>query len=410
MHVALISEHASPLATPGGIGFGSQSIQVAELADALADQGHQVRVYTRRDAGDLPETVRLRDGVQLRHVPAGPAEPLSREALLPHLADFSGWLVDHWRRSRWTPDVIHAHYWTSGLAALTAGRRTGVPVVQSYHDLGVTARRHRVVGTGDPVTGEVDPPRRIGYERVLGRGADLIVAQGQEEVRELIHLGVPRSRMTVVPPGVDQEGFAPEGPVATRHPDRPRVLSVGRLIERKGFQDLVRAMRIVPEAECVVVGAPAAGSLDADPFAERLRRLADSCGVADRVRLVGPVPRAELASWYRSADLVVAAPWYEPFARTSLEAMACGVPVVGTAVGGLADTVVDGLTGDLVPPRDPRALGTAVRRLLREPVRRFSYASAALDRVRNMYSWQRAADRLTTAYAGLLRRPVVAVA
>ncbi|MDI5943895.1 glycosyltransferase, partial [Micromonospora sp. DH15] len=156
--------------------------------------------------------------------------------------------------------------------------------------------------------------------------------------------------MALVPAGVNERIFRPDGPVAPRDPARPRVLTVGRLAERMGLQEVVRAMPAVPDAECVIVGGPPAGLLPADGFARRLTALAESCGGADRVRLVGAVPRAELAAWYRSADVLVAASWHEPFGVTPLEGMACGVPVIGTDVGGIADTVVDGLTGDLVPP------------------------------------------------------------
>lgn len=405
MRIAMISEHASPLAVLGGEDAGGQNTHVAELSAALSAAGHEVRVYTRRDSVDLPVTVRSVDGFEVVHVPAGPAEPVAKDALLPHMKEFSRWLVDRWRVGDWVPEVVHAHFWMSGLAAITAGRRTGVPIVQTYHALGTVKRRHQ--GAQD-----TSPARRLGYERALGRAVDRVIAQSQDEVRELVQMGVPRSRMTVIPSGVNLSTFAPLGPAAERDRTRPRLLTVGRLVERKGFQEVIRAMPLVPDAECVVVGGPPIGLLDADPHACRLQALAESSGVADRVRLVGAVPREEMGRWYRSADVLVAAPWYEPFGLTPLEAMACGVPVIGTAVGGITDTVVDGLTGDLVPPRDPRALGTTVRRLLGDRIRRFAYATAALDRARQCYSWSATAERLVEVYSsvGAVRRPTRVVA
>ncbi|TDC30938.1 glycosyltransferase [Micromonospora sp. KC213] len=405
MRIAMISEHASPLAVLGGEDAGGQNTHVAELAAALAAAGHDVRVYTRRDAVDLPVTVRAPGGYEVVHVPAGPAEPVAKDELLPHMKEFSAWLAQRWRGGDWTPEVVHAHFWMSGLAALTAGRQTGVPVVQTYHALGTVKKRHQGVQ-------DTSPARRIGYERELGRAVDRVIAQCQDEVGELVRLGVPRSRMTVIPSGVNLTTFAPLGPAAEREPDRPRVLTVGRLVERKGFQTVIRAMELVPRAECVIVGGPPAGLLEADPYARRLRALAESCGVADRVRLVGAVPREEMGRWYRSADVLVAAPWYEPFGLTPLEAMACGVPVIGTAVGGIKDTVVDGVTGDLVPARDPRALGIAVQRLLDDRIRRFGYATAALRRARRSYSWASAAERIAELYGEVaaVRRPSRVVA
>ncbi|MEV4478355.1 glycosyltransferase [Micromonospora coxensis] len=392
MRIAMISEHASPLAVLGEEDAGGQNTHVAELAAALVGEGHDVRVYTRRDSSELPDVVDASAGYQVRHVPAGPAVRVPKDDLLPYMGEFGRWLADQWRHGDWRPDVAHAHFWMSGLATLHAGRRTNTPVVLTYHALGTVKRRHQ--GTKD-----TSPPGRIGYERALGRAADRVIVQCQDEVGELVRLGVPRAKMALVPSGVNEQMFRPDGPVAPRDPARHRILTVGRMVERKGFQDVIRALPAVPDAECVVVGGPPAELLPADGFARRLTALAESCGVADRVKLLGAVPREEMGAWYRSADVLVAAPWYEPFGLTPLEGMACGVPVIGTNVGGIADTVVDGLTGDLVPPRDPRALGAALRRLFADKVRRFAYATAALDRIRSRYSWKRCAEQLGAVYA-----------
>ncbi|MDT5042421.1 MAG: D-inositol-3-phosphate glycosyltransferase [Actinoplanes sp.] len=387
MRIAMISEHASPL------GSGVQESHVAELSGALAAEGHEVRVYTRRDDPALAEVVALREGVQVVHVPAGPARPVPRHLFLPYVGEFAQWLGMAWRDGDWKPTVAHAHFWTSGLAAVTAARQVGIPVVQSFHELGEYVR----TGPG---------PSRAGYERALGRAVDQVVVQSQDEVRGLVRIGVPRTQLTLVPAGVDSDRFSPEGPSVARDPQRPRILSVGRLVERKGFGDVIQAMRYVPDAEYVVVGGPSAEQLRVDPQAKRLRAMAEHFKVADRVRLVGRVPAGDLPGWYRSADLLVAAPWSEQFELSPLEAMACGVPIIGTTAGGLSETVVDGLTGDLVPARDPRALGGALRRLINDKVRRFTYATAALDRARQAYSWKRVAAQVGAVYstvAGLRR-------
>jgi glycosyltransferase involved in cell wall biosynthesis len=378
-----------------------QTVHVAELAHALARGGHDVRLYTRRDRPDPPDPAPA--AVDVVRVPAGPPQALSQDALLPHMGAFGQWLADTWLAGTWVPDVVHAHFWTSGLAALTARRRSDVPVVLTYHGLGVVERRHQ----GEP---DSSPAGRIGYERILGQRADRVVAQSQDEVRELVEAGVPRRRIVVVPSGVDHRHFAPDGPFVPRDADRPRVLAVGRFVARKGFREIVRAMRRVPDAELVIVGGPPSGGLRADPFARHLRELADTCGIGDRLRLVGAVPRADLPSWYRSGDVLVAAPWHEPVGPVPLEAMACGVPVIGAAVGGLVDTIVDGVCGDLVPPRDPRALGAAIRDLLDDPVRRLSYSAGAVDRARSVYSWESTADRLSAVYAAVQPRTTRVVA
>jgi D-inositol-3-phosphate glycosyltransferase len=394
MRIAMISEHASPLAALGGADAGGQNAHVAALSTALAAQGHEVRVYTRRDDPDLPAVTAL-GAVEVVHVPAGPAVAVPKDELLPYMGEFATWLTAEWRTG-WLPDVAHAHFWMSGLAALRAGRACGVPLVQTFHALGSVKRRHQ--GAAD-----TSPARRVAYERQLGRSADTVVVQCQDEIRELGLLGVPRSRMALVPSGVDTDRFRPAGPAEPRG-SRPRILTVGRLVERKGFEDIIRALPAVPGAECVVVGgAPGARPAD-DPYACRLRELAGRCRVAHRVRLVGAVPAPDMPRWYRSADVLAAAPWYEPFGLTPLEAMACGVPVVATAVGGLTDTVLDGVTGDLVPPRDPRALGAALRRLLADEVRRFAYGAAAVERAGQSYSWRRVATQLAAVYAAVAER------
>ncbi|MEU4620824.1 glycosyltransferase [Actinoplanes sp. NPDC023801] len=391
MRIAMISEHASPLAALGGVDAGGQNAHVAELAAALAGHGHQVRVYTRRDSPALPEVVPMADGVDVVNVPAGPAGALPKDELLPYMGAFGEWMAADWR-DVWKPDVAHAHFWMSGLAAVAAGDACRVPVVQTFHALGSVKRRYQ--GSAD-----TSPPERIGYERRLGQTVDRVIVQCRDEIGELLRLGVPRSRMALVPSGVNTERFCQRGPVVARTPGRARIMTVARLVERKGIEDAIRAMPGVPGAELVVVGGPPVDRLHADPYARRLLALAERCRVADRVTLAGAVPAHEMPAWYRSADVLAATPWYEPFGLTPLEAMACGVPVVATEVGGLTDTVVDGITGDLVPPRDPRALAAALRRLTGDEVRRFSYAAAAADRAVSSYSWPRIAERLASVYA-----------
>lgn len=397
MQIALISAHASPQAPSGTVDGGGQSAHVAELAAALGRQGHGVRIYTRRAHPDAAAYVTLPGGVTLAHLPAGPAEPAGKHALLPYLGQFQDELARHWREHG-PPDVAHAHYWTSGLAALGAGRQHRVPAVLTCHGLGLLHRRHH--GDGDP-----SPAGRIGYERLLGRTVEQLIAQCSDERSELLRMGVPRSRIALIPSGVDGELFHPDGPAVGRSSGRPRVLAVGRLAARKGHADLVRALARVPEAELVVVGGPSAAQLSGDPAAVEFAELAEAYHVADRIRLVGHVPRSELPRWYRSADVLACAAWHEPFGRVALEAMACGVPVVATAVGGHADAVVDGVTGTLTPPRDPRALASAVRSLLRDPLRRLAYASAAADRARQRFAWQRSASELAAVYATAANSP-----
>ncbi|WP_203900574.1 glycosyltransferase [Virgisporangium aliadipatigenens] len=394
MRIAMVSEHASPLATLGGVDAGGQNTHVAELARAVAARGHEVRVYTRREDRTAPSEVDFAPGVVVEHVPAGPPRVLPKDDLLPFMGDFGRWLEKRWSDGDFRPDVVHAHFWMSGLAALTATAGARVPVVVTFHALGTVKRRYQ--GAKD-----TSPEGRVGLERTLGRLADRVIAQCADEVDELARMGIARNNIVVAPSGVDTETFSPAGPTMPRREGLRRVLSVGRLVERKGYDDLIRALRRVPDTELVIAGGPPAEKLDGDPEAQRLRAVAAKAGVGDRLVLLGSVPSADMPAWYRSADVVCCPPWYEPFGLTPLEAMACGVPVVTYAVGGLAESVIDGVTGLHVPPRDVRALAVALRSVLQDEVRRMSFASAAVDRVRSRYTWDRAALDVGRVYASV---------
>jgi len=391
--VAMVSEHASPLAVLGGADAGGQNVHVAALSAALARRGAEVVVHTRRDDPALPARVEAAPGVVVEHVRAGPAAPIPKDDLLPHMDELA---VRLWRSFRADPpDVVHAHFWMSGRAALAAARPLGIPVVQTFHALGVVKRRHQ--GARD-----TSPPTRLREEATLAREVDRIVATCSDEVFELVRMGADLRRVAVVPCGVDLDLFRADGPAAPRSPARHRLLVVSRLVERKGIGNAVTALAQVPDAELVVAGGPLAAELASDPEARRLTALAERAGVADRVRLLGRVGRGDLPALYRSADLVVNVPWYEPFGIVPLEAMACGVPVVASAVGGLVDSVVDGVTGVHVPPRRPRLLAAAVGGLLADPGRRAALGATGARRARRRYGWDRIARSTMEVYGGLL--------
>jgi D-inositol-3-phosphate glycosyltransferase len=389
----MVSEHASPLAALGGADAGGQNVHVAALSAALARRGAEVVVHTRRDDPAPPARVAFAPGVTVEHVDAGPPAPIPKDELLPHMEELAARLRRSWRAH--PPDVVHAHFWMSGLAALAAGRLLGLPVVQTFHALGVVKRRHQ--GAGD-----TSPPSRVREERVLAREADRIVATCSGEVFELARMGADLRRITVVPCGVDLGLFRPDGPVEPRDRGRFRLLVVSRLVERKGIGNVITALAELPGTELVVAGGPPARWLTGDSEARRLAGLAERLGVAGRVCLRGQVAPADLPALYRSADLVVCVPWYEPFGIVPLEAMACGVPVVASAVGGLVDSVVDGVTGVHVPPRRPDLLAGALAGLLADPARRAALGTAGARRARRRYGWDRIAHGTLEVYAGLV--------
>jgi glycosyltransferase involved in cell wall biosynthesis/phosphoheptose isomerase len=398
VRVALVSEHASPLAPLGGVDAGGQNVHIAALATTIARRGAEVVIHTRRDDPQLPEYVEMAPGVCVHHVTAGPPGPEAKDNLWPHMDEFAAGLYEAWQAQ--PPDIVHAHFWMSGYAALQAGERLRLPVLQTFHALGAVKRRYQ---------GEKDtsPPERIEVERDILRRVEKVIATCTDEVFELVRMGADSSRVTVIPSGVDLRLFGPEGPAASRQPNMARLVCVGRLVERKGIGNAISALVHLPGAELLIAGGPDRARLDQDPEAVRLQNLAVSEGVADRVRLLGRLEREQLPPVLRSADALVSVPWYEPFGITPLEAMACGVPVVASAVGGLIDTVVDGRTGVHVPPRDPERLAAELATLLPDPQRRAAYGRAGVARARRLYDWNRLAATTLDVYARVAgaRRP-----
>lgn len=394
MEIAMVSEHASPLAALGGADAGGQNVHVAALSTALANRGHHLTVYTRRDA-DLPDRTPLVEGVDVVHIKAGPIAPLAKDDLLPHLGEFADGLVREWAKR--SPEVIHAHFWMSGLIALDARLRSGIaaPVAQTFHALGHVKRLHQHEA-------DTSPSHRVALEREIVHRVDAVIATCSDEVRELRTLGLSGSKTFIAPCGVDTERFTPlgerEGAV------KPRFLSIGRLVPRKGVETAIRAIAQVPGAELVIAGGPDEADLDQDLEVQRLRKVAADLGVTKRVCFIGRVDRSRLPALIRSAHAVVALPWYEPFGIVPLEAMACGVPVIATSVGGMLDTVVDEKTGILVPAQDEHAAAVAMRAVLNRPERFREYGRAGVERVRSKYTWDIVAELIENVYESLVTR------
>jgi glycosyltransferase involved in cell wall biosynthesis len=390
MKIALVAEQASQLVPARGrtLTDGGPAHGLVPLAGALADLGHDVTVYARRDGESQPAKTSLVPGVTLERLPAGPAAVLPSDEVLAHMSAFSNQLARRWNRSH--PDIVHAHYWTSGLAALAATRDVSVPVVQTFHTLGVSERRgHTVQAAG------LD--RRIKMEALIARSARAVVASSSGEQEDLTRLGVPRRSVAVVPSGVDTSQFVPEGPVARRS-SKPRLLAVDPLVSPDPVAGIIRAFAEVPGCELVIAGGPARADLAGHPVYRELMALAASLDVDRRVVFVGQVSQARMPALLRSADLLVHTALYEPFGMAPLEAMACGTPVMAIAGGTHEDEVVDGATGVLVRPGRPAALAARIRHLLATPMLLQGYGIAAADRARSRYSWDRIGRETLAVY------------
>ncbi len=409
LRVALISEHASPLAQQGGIDAGGQNVYVAHVAAALARRGHHVDVLTRRDSRALPTAVDMRPGVRVLHIDAGPPEFVPKEQLLPHMRAFGTAALRLMRRSL-RHDAVHANFFMSGLVGLRLQRQLNLPLVQTFHALGAVRRLHQK---------EADrfPPERIELESRIAREADCVVAECPQDAADLIeHCGASPDRIAQVPCGVDLDEFGPGDKLQARRKlhlseDEFIVLQLGRLVPRKGVDNVIRAvaeMQRMPERRAfrllIVGGESTVPDETRTPEIGRLRRIAQEAGVEARVTFVGRRDRDQLRDYYRAADVFVTTPWYEPFGITPLEAMACATPVIGAAVGGIQHTVVDGLTGYLVPPHDPQTLALRLDDLRRHPEIGRLMGRAGLLRVQREFTWDSVAFRLAGIYAQVAAR------
>jgi len=398
MKIALVAQNATPLHPRAGSGPDRDDIGLSELTRKLAGQGHQVTVYTQKNLADLPDQAELHAGVRVEHIDSGPVAETAAEPgdadLLERVPAFSGPLRSLWQSDR--PDVVHALRWTSGLAALAAARDLGIPVVQEFSSLGVSERR-AATGQSGAVAADGASAARIRLEPAIGRSATAVVATNSSEVSDLASLGVHRSSIRVVPWGVDTDLFTPEGPVAKRN-GRPRLLTVADLTQRKPLETLFRALTKVPGAELLVVGGPEEAKLPEDDNYVKLAKFAAALGIADRVIFTGEVEYAAMPPLLRSADLVISTCQYAPSGTTSLQAMACGTPVIAPPVGGHIDAVVDGTTGIIIPPDRPALLAQRIRQLLAHPMLIEAYGVAAADRARSRYSWERIASETLAVY------------
>ena len=397
MKIALVAQHSSPLDRSDDE-QDAERFRLRELTRSLAGNGHHVTLYAQKTHPGLPDRAELCAGVRVEHI-GGLAEAdgeaglrADERDLLARVPTFSGMLRDRLSHDR--PDVVHAMRWTSGLAALAASRGLDIPVVQSFQSLGIAERRHRLIPSSAGT-------ERIRLEPAIGRSVMAVLAGSTDEEADLTHLGVPRRHIKIVPDGVDTTEFVPEGQVAARN-GRPRLVTIADLKAGDGVDTLLRALEKVPGAELIVAGGPPRDELRGHCEHARLSALAGSLGIGDRVLFTGQVRRKNLPPLLRSADLYISTCEYEPSAMHSLQAMACGTPVVAPAVGGHVDAIVDGTTGILVPPGRPALLAQRIRQLLAHPMLLEAYSVAAADRAQSRFSWERIAQETLAVYDNAL--------
>ncbi len=401
--VAMISVHTSPLAQPGTGDAGGLNVYVVEAARELAARGVEVEIFTRRTAADLPDTVVMDPGVLVRHIDAGPYEGLLKEDLPGQLGAFAaGMMRELARVPHGHYDLAHSHYWLSGQVGWLVAERWQVPLVHTMHTMARVKNRQLAE---DDVP---EPPgREIGEAQVVDI-ADRLIANTAQEADELVtYYDADPDKVVVVPPGVDLTTFTPgdRGEARSRvglRQDALVLLFVGRIQPLKGPDVLVRAAAELlarrPELrERLVVAVLGGASGRGLAAPDRLSRLGEELGLADVLHLAPPVGRAELADWYRAADLVAVPSHTESFGLVAVEAQASGALVVAANVGGLRTAVGDG--GVLVDGHDPLVWSHELERLVDDPQGVARLRSRARRHAEGL-GWSVTADRLLDVYAG----------
>jgi phosphoheptose isomerase/glycosyltransferase involved in cell wall biosynthesis len=404
--VALISEHASPLVAYGGVDSGGQNVYVDQIAFHLTRLNIEVDVFTRRTSASIPQIVTWRGGVRIINIAAGPPCPLPKEELLPYMEEFSCNILKFIQEAGQRYDIVHANFWMSGLAAVYLKRKLDLPFTITFHALGKV--RRAFLGENDTWGDE-----RLELEQRVMEAADAIIATCPQERNDLLNLyTVSPNKIRLVPCGFNNLEFWPIRKEKARSViDFPQgefiLLNVGRLVERKGIDNIIHAIAYLSEHHGIRVKLAIVGGETDTPAAEdtpeigRLMNLAIALGVKDQVLFAGRRDRFALKCYYSAADVFVTTPWYEPFGITPLESMACGTPVIGSRVGGIQYTVSHQVTGLLVEPNNPEELADAILTLYRNPQLLKKYAEQASVQV-GRFQWDKLAAAVLLVYEDVL--------
>ena len=412
LKVAMISYHTCPLATLGGKDTGGMNVYVREMTRYLGRKGVHVDVFTRSQDEHVPPVLHdLGYGNRVVHIPSGPEFPLPKKELAGYLPEFVDGILKFAREKNIHYDLIHSHYWMSGIAAQSLKEAWGVPIVHMFHTLGLM--KNRVAQS----EAEMEGAYRIDGENQVIQAADQIVAATLAEQSQLQFLyHVEEEKVTIIPPGVDISHFYPipadEAKSVIGVPQQDQmVLFVGRIEPLKGVDMLIRAIAhmrsrgvqaLFPHYLAIIGGDPNPDSQVLSSEMSRLQNLCRELGLEDMVIFLGKRAQSSLPYYYSAAEMLVMPSYYESFGMVALEAMACGTPVVASQVGGLGFLVQDGVTGYVVPGGDYLALSDRLTQLLSQPELRRRLGEQAANYASH-YAWENITDRMLELYDKVLR-------
>jgi D-inositol-3-phosphate glycosyltransferase len=391
----MLSLHTSPLAALGeSSDAGGMNVYVRELARELGKRGLIVDIFTRWTDPTTPRILPLGERVRVVHIKAGPIAPLHKDDLFPHIPEFVRRVQQFTDHERCGYDVLHSHYWLSGVAGMQLAHAWDIPHLTMFHTLALLKQQARPEGA--------EPPLRLEYERRIIASVDRIAVATPHERDQIARLyGISKERMSIVPCGVDLHHFQPQDRAQARAAlglnGEPTVLFLGRPDPLKGGDLLIQAMGLLEQpATALMVG----GKLEGDSQLEHLRELAQERGLQDQIRFVGAVPQNDLPRYYSAADLMVVPSYYESFGLVAVEALACGTPVIATKVGGLQYIVQDGENGFLIPWRCSGLFAETIEDTLGDEELLAQLRAAARPSVRR-YSWRSVAAHIRQVYYAL---------
>jgi D-inositol-3-phosphate glycosyltransferase len=400
--IALISEHASPLACIGMVDSGGQNIYVAQVARQLVKKGYKVDVFTRRDDPLIAEIVKWQPYIRVIHVKAGPQTNVIKEEMLQYMPEFQHNMVQFVVENKLHYELIHANFFMSGLVAAGLKKDLGIPYVITFHALGHVRRIYQAENDNFPA-------ERIAIEEAIVQDADQIIAECPQDKYDLINYYNARpQKIDIVPCGFSPTEFYPIDKTAARKilklpADSVILLQLGRMVRRKGIDNVIRSLAYLKSAgkpvKLVIAGGDSENMEEsASDEYKRLCHIARRMGVTDMVEFAGRKDRSQLKFYYAAADLFITTPWYEPFGITPLEAMACGTPVIGANVGGIKFSVKDGITGAHVPPKQPKTLALKIKEMLGDESTLARIGQNAIKHVNTYFTWEKVADQLTEVY------------
>lgn len=404
--IAFISEHASPLALIGGTDSGGQNVYVAQLAIELSKKDYEIDIYTRWEDPNLPELVEWLPNIRVIHVEAGPKEVIPKEEIWQFMDDFFENMYFFTATRHLDYDLIHANFWMSGRVAMKMKERSNIPYVITFHALGHIRKLYQQEMDKSPV-------ERCEIEKEVAEHAERIIAECPQDKHDLIrYYHIHPKKIFIAPCGFSDREFYPveikEAKRRLGFKENERIiLQLGRIVPRKGIDTVIQAisyLRSLENVRLVVVG----GENEIPVFDDgselaRLYTLAHELNVLDRVTFVGRRKRDLLKYYYSAADVFVTTPWYEPFGITPLEAMACGTPVIGSNVGGIKFSVIDGKTGFLVEPKEPKQLAARIEQLLLDSELRMQMKQGALSHVNAWFTWAKVANKIEKTYHAVFK-------